>query len=286
MELFLECLPCVLRQAMEAAKLSTDDEALQKQMIAEVLGILGRYEAFNSAPEIVREFHRVLKARTGAADPYAAIKQRDLETAIRLLPELKRQLSQKDDRLYWALKAAATGNVLDSAIGLTIDMSRFDAEFEKPFAVCDIGVFQQRLENAKSLMVIGDNTGETVFDGLLLEQFPGLRLTYAVRSAPVINDATAEEAVASGLDRYAEIISTGCDIPGVLLEECGGEFLKRFREADIVISKGQGNYETLSECPRDIFFLLKAKCPIMAKVQGVSLNDFVFRYSAGTNPRK
>ncbi|MBN1777739.1 MAG: DUF89 family protein [Clostridiales bacterium] len=285
MEVFLECLPCVLRGALEAAKMATDNEALRRRIMASAIELLGRYETYRSAPEIARAFHRIVKTRTGTGDPYARVKRRDMDTALLLLPKLERRLKQKDDRLYWALKAAATGNVLDSAIGLTVDTSRLGEEFEKPFAVCDIDALEEQLKTAKTLLVIGDNTGETVFDGLLLSQFPDLKITYAVRDEPVLNDATVDDAVASGLDRYADILSTGCDVPGVLLEECSDEFLTIFHGADIVICKGQGNYETLSECPRGIYYLLKAKCPVMARVLGVELNDFVFKYSAGAAAR-
>ena len=283
MEVFLDCLPCVLRGALEAAKMSTDDEGLQREIMQDAIGVLSRYETYQNAPEIAREFQRIVKARTGKQDPYTAVKQRDLATALRLLPALTQRVLSRDDTLYWALKAAATGNVLDAAIGLTIDMSRFDTEFETPFAVCDIQPLKAKLETAKTLLVIGDNTGETVFDGLLLSQFPDLQLTYAVRDQPVLNDATIAEAVASGLDRYANIISTGCDVPGVKLSECSEEFLKIFHSADIVIAKGQGNYETLSEPPRDLFYLLKAKCPVIARVLNVKLHDFVFRYNVSVS---
>ena len=281
MELFLDCLPCVLRGALEAAKMATDDAATHQQIMTEAIQVLNHYQSYGSAPEIARAFQRIVKARTGNPDPYAAVKQRDMETALRLLPAIQTKLLEKDDPVYWALKAAASGNVLDSAIGLTIDLSRFDVEFDTPFAVCDIDILQKKLKTAKTMLVIGDNTGETVFDGLLLREFPTLQLTYAVRHAPVLNDATIEVAVDSGLADYARIISTGCDVPGVLLDECSEEFLTVFHSADIVIAKGQGNYETLSESPRELFFLLKSKCPVIARVLGVHVSDFVFRHMAG-----
>ena len=224
--------------------------------------------------------HRIVKARTGSADPYKTVKQRDLQNALRLLPEVRRQVEGKKDPLYWALKAAAAGNAMDSAITIAYDIDRFDAEFETPFAVCDDAVLREKLRTAESLLLIGDNTGETVFDGLLLTQFPHLKLTYAVRGAPVLNDATADEAIASGLDRYADILSTGSDVPGVVPDECSDAFVAQFYHADIVISKGQGNFETLSDCPRDIFFLLKVKCPVVARLLGVGMNGYVFKYRA------
>ena len=281
MEVFLECLPCMLKGALEAAQMATDDAAVRRQIMADALGVLQNYATYQNAPDIARRFQRIVKARTGNTDPYAAIKRRDLQKALDLLPQVRQTVETAGDPLYAALKAAATGNVLDSAVSLDYDISLFDAELQTPFAVCDQAALVEKLQTAESLLLIGDNTGETVFDALLLQRFPNLKLTYAVRSAPALNDTTLAEAVASGLDQYAEIISTGCDVPGVLLEECSEEFLSCFYGADIVISKGQGNYETLSECPRDIFCLLKAKCPVIARVLGVALNDFVFQYHPG-----
>jgi hypothetical protein len=224
--------------------------------------------------------HRIVKKQTGNADPYGQIKQIDLQMALRLYPKLKLLVESKEDRLYWGLKAGALGNVLDSAICFGYDIEgNMEEELDKPFAVCDAYSLQQRLKTAKSLLVIGDNTGETVFDCLLLQQLPNLALTYAVRSAPILNDATIQDAQASGLGQYASIVSTGCDAPGVLLNECSEAFLDIFYGADIVISKGQGNYETLSDCDRDIYFLLKAKCPVIADLLDVSLNEFVFKFN-------
>ena len=282
MEVFVECLPCMLRGALEAAQIATDDQAVQRQIMEQAIGVLSNYQAYQNAPDIARHFQRIVKAQTGNTDPYLQIKQRDLDKALRLLPQVRSFVESQDDPLYWALKAAATGNVLDTAITLDYDTSGFDAEFKTPFAVCDQPVLLEKLKTAKTLLLIGDNTGETVLDTLVLRQFPNLALTYAVRDVPALNDTTMDEAIASGLDQFAEIISTGCDVPGVLLEECSEEFTECFFSSDIVIAKGQGNYETLSESPRDIFNLLKAKCPVIARVLDVPLNSFVFRYYAGS----
>lgn len=138
---------------------------------------------------------------------------------------------------------------------------------------------EYKLKKAKSLLIIGDNAGETVFDRVLIEDFLNLNITYAVRSEPIINDATIEDAYASGLEKCATLISTGCNAPGVILDECNEEFLNIFNNADIIISKGQGNYETLSEEKKEIFFLLKAKCPVISEKLGVSVNDYVFKWN-------
>ena len=280
MRVYLDCLPCILRQVLEASKMATDNADARDQIMEEAIKVLQGYHKFQNPPEIAREMHRIVKAHTGSADPYEPIKQRDLQNALRLLPQVRREVENKEDSLYWALKAAAAGNAMDSAITTDYDINRFDAEFEAPFAICDKPALIEKLQTAKSLLLIGDNTGETVFDGLLLSQFPQLKLTYAVRGAPVLNDTTADEAIASGIDQYADILPTGSDVPGVKLDECSDAFLSRFFGADIVISKGQGNFETLSDCPRDIFFLLKVKCPVVAHLLDVGLHGYVFKYRA------
>ncbi len=281
MEVFLDCLPCMLRQVVEASRTATDNGDTRQEIMKEALGALRRFHEYPNAPVIAREMHRIVKAHTGCGDPYAEAKRHDLRTAQALMPELRRRLQGKEDKLYWTLKAAATGNVLDSAVHPADGAHRLDDEFEIPFAVCDMAALTEKLKTAESLLVIGDNTGETVFDCLLLHELKHLHPVYAVRSAPILNDATAEDALASGVGEYAKIVSTGCDIPGVALPECGKEFSELFHGADIVISKGQGNYETLSDCPRDVFFLLKAKCPVIAKSLGVPLASYVFKYQEG-----
>jgi uncharacterized protein with ATP-grasp and redox domains len=223
--------------------------------------------------------HKIVKKTTGVEDPYKTVKQRDMQTALKLLPMLKRFVSGKQDRLYWALKAAATGNVLDSSICSNIDFEAVvETELNRRFSLCDMDTLEQRLKESHSLLIIADNAGETVFDRVLLEELPSLEVTYDVRSAPILNDAMIKDACDSGLDKYARIISTGCDIPGTNLDECNEYFLDVFYSADIVISKGQGNFETLSDCDRDIFFLLKAKCPVLSRLLEVRLNDYVLSY--------
>ena len=281
MEIYLDCLPCILRQALEASRISTEKNELHCEIMDEAICVLSQYKSYQTPPQIVREMHRIVKDKTGVTDPYYQIKQRDLQTALKLYPELKKYTVGKDF-LYWALKVAATGNVLDSGIYLDYGIEKvLDTEVKQPFAVCDIKFFKKKLGTAKNILIIGDNAGETVFDRILLGFLWNHRITYAVKEAPIINDATTEDAHASGLDQYAQIITTGSDVPGVKLGECSNIFLDCFYNADIVISKGQGNYETLSDCDRDIFFLLKAKCPVVAGLLSVDLNAYVFKYMDG-----
>ena len=124
---------------------------------------------------------------------------------------------------------------------------------------------RRRVQETKSILYLADNAGEIVFDRLLIEQLPRDRVTVAVKGGPVINDATREDAEAAGLIDLVEVIDNGSDAPGTILEQCSPSFQRRFAEADLVIAKGQGNYETLNDVPREVFFLLKVKCPVIAR---------------------
>lgn len=279
MKIFLDCLPCMLGQVLEASRMSTDDIKIQEQILNDSIKILSNYKQFSYSPDLALAMHQTVKKHSKKLDPYDKIKEKDIHACKKAYPLLKSFLLEKDNNLYWALKIAATGNIIDSAINSNIDVQYcIQNELEKGFSICDIDIFEDKLKKAKTLLIIGDNSGETVFDKVLAEHLLGLNINiiYAVRDKPIINDATIKEAYESGLDSCTTIISTGCDAPGAILEKCSNEFLDYFNISDIVISKGQGNYEALSERKRDIFFLLKAKCPMISKKIGVSLNDYVF----------
>ncbi|MDX2432182.1 MAG: ARMT1-like domain-containing protein, partial [Bacteroides sp.] len=156
---------------------------------------------------------------------------------------------------------------------LTEELEKF-AEME--YAIFHYDEFREHLDRASSVLYIGDNAGESVFDRLLIGQL-GKPVTYVVRETPVINDATMDDALDSGLADVADLISSGSTAPGTILKLCNKDFLERFAGADLVISKGQGNYEGLSGVERSIFFLLRAKCPVIAQSAGVQLNDFIFK---------
>jgi len=280
MKIFLDCLPCMLRQALEASRMATDDIEIQEQILNDSIKILSNFRQFSCSPDLALAMHQTVKKHSKKLDPYDIIKQRDISASQKAYPLLKSFLREKDNSLYWALKIAATGNIIDSAIYSNIDVEHcIENELEKGFSICDIDSFEDKLKKAKTLLIIGDNAGETVFDKVLAERLLGfnINIIYAVRDKPIINDATVKEAYESGLDSCTTIVSTGSDAPGAILEKCSNEFIDLFNKSDIVISKGQGNYEALSDCERDIYFLLKAKCPMISNKLGVNLNEYVFK---------
>jgi uncharacterized protein with ATP-grasp and redox domains len=283
MDLQLDCLACILRQVVESSRMASDDKETHEKIMDEVLTRIAGYKNYKSAPALTREILSVVSRHTGVSDLYAEVKNTDIREANEILPRLREFLNQSDDKLYWALKIAATGNVIDRAINHAANNveALIEKEIKRKFAVDDYGIFREKIAHAQNILVIGDNAGESVFDRILIENLPGKNFTYAVRSGPVLNDVTLEDAVASGLDKCASIISSGCDSPGAILEECSPEFLDVFWGADLVISKGQGNFEMLSGCGREMFFLLKLKCVAISAEMKIGLNEYILRFEEG-----
>lgn len=278
MQLFLDCLPCVLRQALEAARIASTDEQTQSAIMDEAVRLVAQHQSFATVPELVREIHGVVQRHTGQTDPYASIKARDMTAALRLEPFLNEFVDAGPDRLARALKVAATGNVMDSAMYLDLDIEAcVDTELNRPFARFELASFEAELAGARNVLIIADNAGEAVFDKLLARELAQTHeVIFATRGRPIINDVTVEDARHVGMDAHATIMSTGCAAPGLVLTGASDQFRTLFANADLVISKGQGNFESLSHAPRPIYFLLKAKCTKVANELDVELGDFVF----------
>jgi uncharacterized protein with ATP-grasp and redox domains len=277
MKTFLDCLPCFVEQALRAARIATHDERLIKQVLDEV-GCMIKVTPMQSTPaESGMHIYRKVREITGVADPYKEIKKRHIAEAKALYHEMEKITAEADDPLLAAIRLAIAGNVIDLGINKTFDLvSDIRKILSQDFAVFHYEAFKAVLSQAKNILYIGDNAGESVFDKLLIRQL-GKPVKYAVRSCPIINDVTLEDAVNSGLDAVAELIESGSEAPGTILQYSTPEFLKAYREAGMVISKGQGNYEGLSGENRTIFFLLKAKCPVIATDIGVNEGDIVLK---------
>lgn len=279
MKLFLDCLPCLLRQVLEVSRRITDNIETQEKILIDSIKIISNYKKYRCAPLLAHKIHNIAKKYTGNFDPYYDIKKQDIKSAKQLYNNLLDFMEKQEDNLLAALKISATGNIIDSAVYSNLDIkSCIEVELSKDFTICDIDLFRKKLKTAKHIVILGDNSGETVFDKILCEYLKDYNITYVVRSEPIINDATVIEAEESGLNDCAQIVSSGCGSPGVILEKCNKEFLDIFYSADIVISKGQGNYEALSNSKRGIFYLLKVKCPMVAKDINSDINGYVFKY--------
>lgn len=252
---------------------------IDEQKIQEVLVAFGQYlsriHAEAIPPEIGREAYRLISEKTGILDPYAKIKKKCTQQALALYPWLKKRISSAEDRLVMAIRMAIAGNVIDFGANADFDLDKdLEVLLSQELAIDHCKAFCLALQKARKILYLADNAGETVFDRLLIEEL-GKPVVYAVREKPIINDAIRQDAQDAGIEEVAEIVSSGTDAPGTILNLCSEHFLKIFRSADLIISKGQGNYEGLSDETRPVFFLLKAKCVVIARDIGVKEGNLI-----------
>jgi uncharacterized protein with ATP-grasp and redox domains len=278
MKTCLDCLPCFARQTLDAARMSSDDPAVREKVLRELLHHLADENWTDSPPVIAQRLHRVLRKKTGIADLYQNQKKAHNELALRLLPALRKDVEGSADPLIAAAHFAIAGNIIDLGAKNGLDESEVlhavEHAAEQPLKG-DIVAFRNAVANAKKILYLADNAGEIIFDRLLIEQLGPERITLAVRGAPILNDALEADARLAGLHEIVPIIGNGTDVPGTDLDQCSEEFLALFESADMIISKGQGNFETLNENPRSIFFLFKVKCPMVAEASGKPLGTHV-----------
>ncbi len=265
----------MMSQALRAGRMSTNDDAVIKRILDEVGESIKTIPMDKTPAESGSVVYKKIREITGVADPYKKIKETSIAEAKHLYPELKQEIINSDDPLLMAIRVAIAGNVIDFGMAkkfnLVEDVKKI---LTQDFAIFNYTEFKEKLNSAKNILYIGDNSGESVFDKLLIEQL-GKPVKYAVRGIPVINDVTYDDAVNSGIAEVAEIVSSGVPAPGAILELCNKEFVDLFYNADMIISKGQGNYEGLSNVNRDVFFLLKAKCPVIARDIKVNEDDII-----------
>ncbi len=277
MKTYLECIPCFMQQAYRTARIATSDEKKIKEVLNVVGAMIKSIPMENTPPETGNIIYQKIREITEVHDPYKEIKKANINEALSLYPELKLLINKSKDRLLTAIRIAIAGNVIDLGVNKNFNIvDDLKTILKQDFAIFDYEAFKNQLNNAKSILYLGDNAGESVFDKILIEEL-GKPVTYAVRDIPVINDCVIEDAVASGLDKVAELISSGSTAPATILDLCNDQFLERFKNADLIISKGQGNYEGLSQVNRSVFFMLKAKCPIIANDLNVKENDIVLK---------
>ncbi len=281
MRIFLDCIPCFIRQALDSAKLVTDDEKIHEQVVRETLRLAADLDMTQNPPVIGQKIHRLIRKLTDNDDPYYELKQRFNRLALKMCNELEECVKTSKDPLETAIRLAIAGNIIDLGVKTSID----ESEIEKVIKDCltvdfdkrQIEDFKNEVNRAEQIFYLADNAGEIIFDTLLIERLPMEKVTVVVKGKPIINDATMEDAKFAGLTEKVKVIDNGSDGPGTILKSCSEEFRQRFSQADLIIAKGQGNYETLNDIDKNIFFLLKAKCPVIAKHLDCEIGTVILR---------
>lgn len=249
-----------------------------EKILRTVLQHMSRIDFHLSPPEMARTIHRIIRETSGNADPFLDEKKRYQKLALQLLPQLEQNMLLSDDPFKSAILLAIAGNSIDH--GVYHDLSEQQAlnALEQGLHVPLVGdakQFSQAIDQAESILYLADNAGEIVLDKLLLHQLPLEKTTFVVRGGPILNDALMADAEQAGITELVPVIDNGDDTPGTLLKYCSKEFQNQFKHADLIIAKGQGNYETLSDVEGNIFFLLKAKCSVIAKNVGCEIGSAI-----------
>lgn len=281
------CLPCITNQIERLIRMTTSGDS-HVNAIRKIIDELIREKQTGkvSPPEIAQIVYMVLARHSGVTDPFRAEKETSNSEALELYPVFKEYVARAADKVSAAVKLAALGNIIDYAImGHVPDSDTILHEAESTqFRIDEFGRFMEEIEHAKTLLYILDNSGEIVLDRVLmetlLERFPGLAITAVTRSGPVINDVTLDDARAVGLDKIVKVISPGGEpIPGIPPVRTP-EFSAIFDSSDVVLAKGQGNFESRA-INRPVYHLFKIKCGVVAEFTGYPENSLIFSYRSG-----
>ncbi len=275
------CVECIINQSRRVTEAIRADDALSKRMVERVESLGEQFDFSKSPPEVASDVYEQMAEIAGMEDLYGELKAHATEKAKTFIPQLHQELEHSSNKLLTAVKIAVAGNVIDLAAEVTFDLNDEMAKiFETNFAYDDVGELESALDNASSLLYIGDNVGEHIFDYLCIETlqqlYPDLEIFYMVRGNPIINDVTMVEAKEAGFDKLCNLVDSGVNTPGFAYERANAASQKLFDEADLVLTKGMGNYECLSPSPRtNLCYLLKVKCNVVANSLGQSVGDIV-----------
>ena len=292
MKTYLECIPCFLTQALDASVLAGVGTKKQKEIIDEVSKLIPEFSLTDSPPKMVRTIHQLVRRMLDVKDPYIKLKKNSNLMALKTYSQLKNRIEDSEDSLLSAVQLSIIGNIIDYGaknyfnVEKEIDQlfqGNLSVKYEHNPHIFKYDLFKDALNKVEHIVFLADNAGEVLFDRFLIEELVlkhNKKVTYVVKDQPIINDALIEDAIICGIDNYAKIITNGTDAPGTLLNYCSEEFLRLYRDAKLIISKGQGNYESLSEEKRPIFFLFKAKCPVIARDIGCDIGELVLNCSS------
>lgn len=282
MNVTVDCIPCYIKQTINTLAQAEITEEKAREIIYQTLPLLPQLDPQGTPAENSTLILRKVNELLDIEDPFHRAKMESNELALKLLPQLKEKIQQCNDPLFMSLKISVAGNIIDMGILKDFDVEASIQEaIVKNFARDDYESFQQKLKKAREILILGDNSGEIAFDRLLAEQLFefGIKVTYAVKDRPILNDATMEDAAFVGMTDQVRVISNGSGFLGTILEDCSEEFKLAYEKADLVISKGQANYESLEAFGKEdrrLYFLLRAKCEIVAENLGVQLSEMVF----------
>lgn len=273
----VDCLPCMLRQTIDAARLTGQPESRLHQFATQVLEEMRQMDPSQAPPTYAAHLHRMVREQLDCSDPFLAAKQQSNQLAQSVIPAARKLIQQSTSPFETAVRLAIGGNIIDYGATTGPDdekvLQTLRDVIEAPLPNEALTRFKQAVADARSILYIGDNAGEVFFDRELIALMPTDKITFSVRGGPILNDITMADAELAGITDLVKVIDNGFDGPGCDLPHCSEEFRQTFRSADLIISKGQGNLETLHDAPGQIAFLFIVKCPVVSRMVDVPMGS-------------
>jgi len=269
MKLYLDCIICYIKQALNAAKMVTDDKQILETILRKSLIAAADFDCNKTGLLTQAKIQEAIKDIMPDKDPYSSIKEEFDLICLGLEKELKDIIKRSSDQFETALRISLAGNIIDFGPKQSINkedvLDSIEKALHQNLDKNKIRLLKENIDRAKKILFIGDNAGEIVLDKIFIENLPREKITYVVRGGPALNDSTMKDAKIVGMEKLVNVITTGLAMPAALLKLCSKEFISEYEKSDLVITKGQGNYEALSDEDKNIFFLLKIKCPVVEK---------------------
>ena len=275
------CVGCIINQSIKVADAIHASESLSNELTSTVTDMSKDFSFDDNPPEVASYVYEKMAQIANKTDLYDEVKDASTKKALSFVPFLKDKLSTSNNKLLTATKIAVAGNVIDLAAAVEFDLEEeLEEIFHTHFAYNNFDKLKEKLTTAKSVLLIGDNVGEHIFDYMFIETlkelYPHVKYSYMVRGNPIINDVTIVEAKEAGFDELCELVDSGVNTPGFVYGQANSYSQELFNSVDLVISKGMGNYECLSPSHRkDICFLLKVKCDVVASSLKKEVGDIV-----------
>ena len=279
MKIQLECVPCTLNSYLRLAETGVIPESQKEEILRQMLHVFATFDYNQSPPVLGCKMHTLIRESINNPDPYHMIKEEYNQMMMDLYAKFERLVKRSEDPFDAAMRLAIAGNVIDFGSQHQLDiMETISRVMDANFAIDHSPQLRVDLEQADSLLYIGDNCGEIVLDKLFLSLLDVPIKYFAVRESPIINDVTFEDAILTGIDKVAKVITTGDNSPGAVWESTSEQFQRVFKNADVIISKGQGNLEGLMDVTHDsLYFLLVTKCDLIAKRVGTKKEEFIVK---------
>ena len=283
----LDCVYCIIQKADERCEKLHSDNSRKLRFMKSVFRLIGESKEDVTAPYLSKCVNDLLRSEFGFTEDYSMLKTKYNKLMLEQEEKIRNQIDGSNNPLLSALRYAMVGNFIDFAAMDTINPEKLN-ELIQTAESQDVNQqaynsFCKELSNSKNLVYLLDNAGEIVFDKLFMRtiksEFPNLHITAIVRGTPVFNDVTLADAKEVGLPKMVSVLENGTDIPGTQLDKISINSKNAIENADLILSKGQGNFETLYGCGKNIYYIFLCKCDLfvrrfaMPQFSGVFTNE-------------